>query len=178
MPNTTNESLPYPAGTVGVPPDVRGDIQSLATAADGKIHEVRGIANVGGADTGWSLSKLTLQTGWDTKTDPSGNTSGTLTGGIRKIGIEARLKVRANRNGSTISADSSGNFADNPVYVINDSSYRPSSPEYIRWVKPGLAGGDARIDPNGTISLTNFSSGGSTLPNNSVIQIYGSWPVG
>lgn len=176
MPTTTNEGISFPAGSAGVPPDVRGDLESLATTADTAIHSARSTANQGGLDTGWSLAQATLQTGWDTKTDPAGNTSGTLVGGVRKIGSEVEVSIRVSRNGTTISGGSDGNFSDSPCLLLA-SGYRPASPRYCQFVIPGSAGGWGRVDPSGIINLTNIQPGGS-IANNTVIQIDAKFFVG
>lgn len=182
MPNTPNESLPYPAGIVGVPPDVRGDIQSLATAADTKIHQVRGIATAGGTDTGWSLTPITLASGWTTKTDSAGNSSGTVFGGLKQIGSEVFVKFRATRSGGSIVAGSTGNVLDTAVATIA-SAYRPVAVTYKTFFIPGVGMGSVRIveSTNGSnpgLMVMTSSIPSYTIANNDVIHFEFSYPAG
>lgn len=115
MPNTPNESLPYPAGTVGVPPDPRGDIQALATAADGKIHEVRGIANVGGAaSTVTSITSWTVASGWSTNRVS-----------WYKVGRLVQVDISVNRTGSTITVGPTGNIVNVQLGNITNTAFLP-----------------------------------------------------
>lgn len=167
--STTSRGYRYPAGTTNVPPDVRGDIQNLATDLNTDVGNVSSAANHGGTDTGWSLSAISLLSGWDTKTDPQGNTSGTLVGGARKVGSMVELRFRVNRNGGTISPSSGGNLGDNPVATIT-STYRPSGVTYASFYVPGVAQGSFRIETGGNLVITDMYPGAS-IPNNTVLQL-------
>lgn len=118
-------------------------------------------------DTGWSLTPITLLSGWDTRTDPAGATT-SVTGGVRKVGALVSLHFRASRNGGTISGDTHGNFADVNVATLA-AGYRPPSVRYITWAQPGAASGQARVAADGTVTVTTVNNGAS-LANNTIVQ--------
>lgn len=175
---TTSRGYRYPAGTANIPPDVRGDLQNLATDVNTDVGAVSTLAGNGGTDTGWSLSGISLSSGWDTKTDPNGNTSGTLTGGVRKIGSMVTLSFRGSRNGGTVSGGSQGNISpDQQIATITATTHRPASVKYGTYAVPGVAQGQCAVDPSGNVRITTISNG-ATIPNNTPLQVDIVYPVG
>lgn len=175
MPNTSR-GYPYPAGTVGVPPDVRGDLQSLATAINTDVGSVAGTANAGGTDTAWSLSQVTLSSGWNNLRDPSGNTS-SVKGGARKVGGTVNVSFLCDRSGGTISGDGSGNVSPDVQIATLASGYRPGAPRYFSWARPGVSSGQIRIDTSGAVVLTSINNG-ATLASSTSVQVDATFLVG
>jgi hypothetical protein len=169
MPDTPNLAISYPAGTVGVPPDVRGDLESLATDVDTNVFARYEPARLATVDTGWSLTPATLSSGWDTKTDPQGATT-SVKGGVRKVGQRVEVRIRGTRRGGTISPGATGNFAD-VSFMTLASGYIPASTVYGTFVQPGTTGGVCRVQTDGIIQITNAFNAASTISNGDVVQI-------
>jgi hypothetical protein len=169
MPTTPHYNLPYPAGTIGVPPDPRGDLQALATAVDTNIYAEVHAAVLETADSGWSIAVATLSAGWGSKTDSNGNTTNVV-GGIRKVGQRVEVRIRATRTGSAITPGATGNFTDTPIMQLA-SGYFPASNVYGTFVQPGLVGGICRVETTGLIQLTNAFNASSTIANGAVVQV-------
>jgi hypothetical protein len=174
LPNTPILGGTYPAGLPGVAPDPAGDIHLLATSLETGIVTRYDPARTETIDTGWSLTPLTLASGWTNKTDPLGNTSG-VKGGVRRIGQRVELRVRATRSGGTISpASQSGNFIDTPVFTLA-SGWAPAGTTYDSFILPGVTGGLFRVQVDGSIQITNFFNGSSSIGNGDVIQLDHEW---
>jgi len=174
MPNTSNFGLRKPSGAANVPPAPDADIRNLADDVDQYLFNAYNPAKLETVDTGWSLAPLTLASGWTTKTDPLGNTSG-VKGGVRKIGQRVELRVRATRSGGTISpASQSGNFSDVTVFTLA-SGWAPAATTYDTFILPGVTGGILRVSVDGGIQITNFFNGSSSIQNGDTIQLDHEW---
>lgn len=184
MPNTPNEALPYPAGTVGVPPDPRGDFQALATAADGKIHEVRGIAN--GASSSattaqnsansaeQSVAAATAVTTLGTWNVASGWTTNRIS--FYKIGRHVQVDVSVNRTGGTISTGSSGNITNTALGSISNAAFLPVVQYAALASGPGGSVTSGYMFNNGgapTIYLAAYGGGGIDVTNGTEVTLSG-----
>ncbi len=162
---TPTWALRYPTGTPGVPPDVKTDLQNLATDTDAALTKAT-------ADTGWSTGPLTAATGW---------TIDTTTPGIRKVGRQVELKVRANSTSISASTGNQGNIApDLNVFSLGSayvSIFAPSYLVYGNFNIPGSVKGTARINSAGQVAITDMYPNNS-FTNGAVLQFTMTWLIG
>lgn len=120
----------------------------------------------------WTLAPLSAATGFSTITDPAGNTSGTLAGGVRKHGNLLDISFRITYNGATITA-SNGDIGDTTCANLA-AGYRPSSPRFINFGPNGQ--GLARVGSDGIIQLITLDSA-QTIPAGRILQLEGVIPL-
>lgn len=124
-------------------------------------------------DTGWLLSPLASASGWSAKTDPDGNTSGTITGGVRAVGQFVEYRFRVTRTGGNLTADSTGNLADTTLATVSPTAWPnlvPSTAVYDNFFVVGVRQGSIRFDQTGTFQITDLYPA-DTISTGDVIQI-------
>lgn len=164
---TPNEALRYPAGTPGVPPDVAGDIKNLALDADGKIHEVRGIAEAGGAaSTVTSLTSWSVSSGWQTNRIA-----------FYKVGRHVQVDMSVTRTGSTIAVGASGNIPNVALGHITNTAFLPVVTYASLASGPGGSVTSGYVRDNGssqpTIFLAAYGGGGIDITAGTEITLSG-----
>jgi hypothetical protein len=120
----------------------------------------------------WSLAPISPAANFGTLTDPAGNTSGTLAGGVRKAGGALHLSFRLTYTGTTITA-TAGDITDTTAATLA-AGYRPTAPRFVNWGPNGQ--GMARLGSDGVLQLITLDST-NTLPSGRVIQIDGVVPL-
>lgn len=125
-------------------------------------------------DTGWSLAPIAAASGWNTKTDPDGNTTGTLTGGVRNVNGLIEYRFRLNRSGADVNGTASGNIGpDVTLATINPTTYPQFVPATVvegRFGVIGVQAGTVRIDATGLMVVTDIYPNDS-IANGSTIQV-------
>lgn len=117
----------------------------------------------------WSLAGITLNGSlFSTLTDPSGNSSGTLLGGIKIEGQNLKLSFRATYAGGTITSSTAGNIADTLVCTLA-AAYRPATVRYGTFTVPGTAQGSFRVNADGTLQIVSLDPN-STIPSGQALQ--------
>lgn len=120
------------------------------------------------SDTGWSLTPISLASGWSTLTDPNGNTGTSVVGGARIVAKTLELRFRVKRTGAALDAGSDGNLPDTNLGTVA-AGFIPTSPIYDAFTN-GNYSGVVRLGSDGVLQVTGQYPSDS-IATNDIVQV-------
>jgi hypothetical protein len=145
----------------GSSPILAEQVETVIAAVDARVAAAEGdiaaLQVTDPGDTGWLTLSTTPAVGF------------TLVSAVYRLwGPVVGIRVEYERTGGTISADSQGNVAGDPlITTINTVAARPSQQE-ITTLHASITSGGALISTAGAINLTDMHSSSSILAGNFV----------
>lgn len=167
MPNTTR-GIYYPDENTLVAP-LEAVFAAQAMSMDNALAALEtSSAPTTITDTGWSLSGISLATGFTGLSDSQGRTT-SVKGGLRMWGPLVEARFRVTKGTGTITANASGNIGDVLIATITNAAMRPAGTVYAQFdYGPGLGSGALRIGTDGTVVLTDFYPNGTIIAGNQI----------